>query len=114
MLKDYSPGSGSASIQMSQPKESGSILKRYVWIASGRLHRGRFDGFVVVQGIISNDPQNCGSFAVHGINFVGHFKAGKPHGVCWRELLGGGWIYGEVNKDGDFTGGLPGPSLLPY
>ena len=87
-----------------EPKEPKNILQRYVWIANGRLHRGRFEGFVVVQGIISNDPQNCGSFAVHGLGFLGNYRAGKPHGVCWKELLGGGSIYGEVNQEGHFTG----------
>jgi len=75
----------------------------YVFIATGHLHHGRLDGFVVVQGVMSNDPTSCSSFVVPGLGFIGHFKSGKPHGVCWRELLGG-WIYGEVDEAGHFTG----------
>jgi len=76
----------------------------YVFFATGRLHRGNFDGFVAVQGIVSNDPKRCSTFVHHGIGFLGHFKDGRPFGICWRELLGGGWLYGEVNEEGHFTG----------
>jgi hypothetical protein len=60
---------------------------------------------VVVQGIVSNDPKSyCSHLVAPGIGFVGHFKSGKPFGICWRELIGGGWIYGEVDQNGHFTG----------
>ena len=86
------------------PQQDNNLLKGYVFLATGRLHRGLFDGFVVVQGIVSNDPKRCSTFVLPGIGFLGNYQNGRPHGVCWRELLGGGWIYGEVNDDGLFTG----------
>jgi hypothetical protein len=35
---------------------------------------------------------------------AGHFKEGIPHGICWRGLFGGSWIYGRVNQEGLFSG----------
>ena len=81
-----------------------SLVDEFVFFATGRLHRGRFDGFVVVQGIVSNDPKHCSTFVIPGIGFLGHYKSGKPNGECWRELLGGAWIYGKVKEEGLFTG----------
>jgi hypothetical protein len=58
-----------------------------------------------MQGISSNDPKgHCTNVVTSGIGFMGNFKSGKPHGVCWRELIGGSWIYGQVDDDGLFTG----------
>ena len=79
-------------------------MKDYVFSVTGRLHKGHLNGFVVIKGVVSNDPKRCSTFVHPGIGFLGHYKDGKPHGVCWRELLGGGWIYGEVNVEGLFTG----------
>ena len=79
-------------------------LEEHIFIATGRLHHGQFHGFVVIQGVLSNDPTSCSSFVHPGIGFVGNFKNGKPNGVGWRELLGGGWIFGELNEEGRFTG----------
>jgi hypothetical protein len=36
--------------------------------------------------------------------FVGHFKEGIPIGFCWKGLVGGSWIYGQVDERGEFTG----------
>ncbi len=82
-----------------------NLLKEFAFVATGRLHRGCFEGFVVIQGILSNDPKgHCTNVVTPGIGFMGNFKSGKPHGVCWRELIGGSWIYGQVDDDGLFTG----------
>ncbi len=60
---------------------------------------------VVMNGILSNDPKSpCSGESTFGLGFVGNFINGVPSGVCWRELFGGSWIYGEVNQEGLFTG----------
>ena len=82
-----------------------SPFEKYVMIATGRLRRGRLHGFVVVNGVLSNDPESlCATRIVGGVGFVGNFRDGVPHGVCWRDLVGGASIYGEVDKEGLFTG----------
>ena len=76
-------------------------------MASGRLRRGQLHGLIVLNGILSNDPQSyCKNEVVNGLGFVGHFKDGVPHGICWRGLVGGAWIYGQVNEEGHFTGNI--------
>ena len=85
-------------------EDAGPATEEAVFNATGRLHRGSFEGPVVMQGIVSNDPASCSQFVGPGLGFFGHFKSSRPHGVCWRELLGGGWIYGHVNDEGLFTG----------
>jgi hypothetical protein len=93
--------------------KNNSTLEDFEFVAIGRLHKGRLDGFVVMQGMVSNDPKGlCSSYVLPGFSFLGHFKSGKPHGVCWKELLGGSAIYGKVNEDGHFTGAKPLMFLL--
>jgi hypothetical protein len=81
-------------------------MENYQLIATGRLRMGRLHGFVVMNGMVTNDPKSpCAQSVFHeGLGFIGHFKDGIPHGVCWRGLTGGAWIYGEVNDEGLFTG----------
>ena len=82
-----------------------SPFDRFLLVATGRLRQGRLHGFVVINGIISNDPKShCQNSILQGIGFIGHYKDGIPHGVCWRGLTGGAWIHGEVNEEGYFTG----------
>ena len=52
-------------------------LDNYLMYVYGRLRRGKLDGFVVVNGILSNDPASgCNFVATDGLGFVGnHFKA---------------------------------------
>ena len=82
-----------------------SPYDQFLFVAKGRLRKGRLHGFVVINGILSNDPKShCQSSITKGLGFIGHYKDGIPHGVCWRGLVGGAWIYGEVNEEGLFTG----------
>ena len=67
--------------------------------------RGKLDGLVQAFGLLTNDPMgHCASQAHTGLSFIGWYTDGKPSGPCWRGLIGGSWIYGIVNSDGDFTG----------
>ena len=36
--------------------------------------------------------------------FVGRYYRGVRRGFCWKGCLGGGFICGEVDKDGEFSG----------
>jgi len=36
--------------------------------------------------------------------FLGHYKGGIPHGTCWLALRGGGWLVGQVDQNGQFSG----------
>ena len=38
------------------------------------------------------------------LSFIGHFEDGIPTGPCWGGLLGGAWLWGKVDIDGEFTG----------
>jgi hypothetical protein len=86
-------------------KSTEGPFNQFLLVAKGRLRLGRLHGFVVLNGIVSNDPKSyCHNSTVKGLGFVGHYKNGVPHGVCWKGLVGGAWIYGKVDEDGQFTG----------
>ena len=36
--------------------------------------------------------------------FIGKYRNGKPAGNCWEYREGGGFIYGEPDDSGKFTG----------
>ncbi len=38
------------------------------------------------------------------LTFFGNHKNGKPHGVCWKVIKGGGCVVGRVDEDGELTG----------
>ena len=38
------------------------------------------------------------------LSFVGWYKNGIPTGPCWKHLIGSAYIYGNVDKNGKFTG----------
>ena len=81
-------------------KEGGSIL------AEGKLKRGRFHGPVRMFGQMTFDPESLCAAAMDmtQLSFVGRFEDGVPAGHCWRGLLGGAWITGVVDQDGEFSG----------
>ena len=39
-----------------------------------------------------------------GLFFLGMYDNGKPTGPCWRQLIGSNYLYGVVDKKGEFTG----------
>jgi len=45
-----------------------------------------------------------GSFDNTTISWLGHYKAGIPTGTCWSSVMGGGWMVGQVDSYGSFTG----------
>ena len=38
------------------------------------------------------------------LDFVGTYKKGKPSGMCYEYREGGGWMVGQVDGNGEFTG----------
>ena len=54
-------------------------------------------------GISVRDPAySC--VGQSGRGFIGVYKNGLPTGVCWQQLIGCSWLYGEVDDYGEFTG----------
>ena len=45
-----------------------------------------------------------GGQGVLELNFIGHYRAGLPSGVVWTRQPGGGWLVGEVDSCGRYTG----------
>ena len=44
-------------------------------------------------------------FDVKGrLTFVAMHKNGRPHGVCWKMVKGGGCIVGRADEEGELTG----------
>jgi hypothetical protein len=79
--------------------------KTHLMRIHGRLQNGKLHGLVVMIGIFSNDPQSlCSASRFQGTSFIGHFVNGHPAGTCWKGLIGGSWIVGEVDDEGEFTG----------
>ena len=46
----------------------------------------------------------CSEYETNGLSFIGYYENGIPTGPCWRKLVGGAWMYGIVDENGQFTG----------
>ena len=56
-------------------------------------------------GILPMDPHgHCSEHLTPGLSFIGYYDNGQPKGPCWRQLVGGSWMYGILNENGEFTG----------
>ena len=75
------------------------------FIIHGQLHLSKLSGIVRILGTLPNDPEDvCEESTSPALGFIGHYKNGIPSGHCWKGLLGGSWIYGKVDDNGDFSG----------
>ena len=80
-------------------------MKKYDQYILGSLKNGKLHGLVQIYGKLTADPEgHCSSRLFKGLSFVGWFEEGKPVGPYWRELLGGTYLYGVVDENGEFTG----------
>ena len=80
-------------------------MKRYDLYILGSIKNGKLHGLVQIYGKLTADPEgHCSSRLFKGLSFVGWFEEGKPVGPYWRELLGGTYLYGVVDENGEFTG----------
>ena len=76
-------------------------------LMSGRLSKGLLNGPVRMYGRMSTDPRGACSGQIEGVellSFVGNYRDGRPSGRVWRGLIGGAWLHGEVDVDGELTG----------
>ena len=80
-------------------------MKRYDLYILGSIKNGKLHGLVQIYGKLTADPEgHCSSRLFKGLSFVGWFEEGKPVGPYWRALLGGTYLYGVVDENGEFTG----------
>ena len=80
-------------------------MNKYDQFILGSLKNGKLHGLVQIYGILTADPEgHCSSGLFKGLSFVGWFEEGKPVGPYWRALLGGTYLYGVVDENGEFTG----------
>ena len=85
--------------------DSEEMLQARYFIIQGQLHKSKLNGMVRIIGTLPNDPNDvCEEHTSSGLGFLGHYKNGVPSGYCWKGLLGGSWVYGKVDKNGDFSG----------
>ena len=79
-------------------------LKKHI-IVFGQLHKSKLQGLVRIMGILPNDPKDdCDQHTSSEFGFLGQYKNGIPSGYCWKRLIGGSWIHGKVDSNGDFSG----------
>ena len=70
-----------------------------------KLEHNNINGIIRIFGRVPGDRNRfCSCFLGHGISFCGSVEEGIPTGICWRGLVGGAWLYGNVNDVGEFTG----------
>ena len=70
-----------------------------------KLHKSKIHGMVRVWGKFPSDTKNyCGRYWEHGLGLICKYANGLPTGKCWKGLIGGAWIYGEMADDGEFSG----------
>lgn len=74
-------------------------------ILYGKLEDNKINSLIRIFGRIPvENNRACKSYVEPGLSFVGRIEDGIPVGVCWRGLIGGAWLYGEVDDIGEFTG----------
>ena len=86
----------------------GEELKVEDPLVMGRLKNGKLDGPVRMFGQMTADRKSTckeKDYLNTDLSFMGEYKDGKPNGYCWKGIHGGGFLYGLVNAEGDFTGG---------
>ena len=75
-------------------------------IIKGILKNGKLHGLVQIYGILPLDLnghcKKC-NFDSNGLSFIGNYENGIPIGPCWRRLVGNAWMYGNVDKNGEYT-----------
>ena len=75
------------------------------FVIQTQLYKSKLHGIVRVWGKLPNDPKDdCELRMESGLGLICKYSNGIPSGKCWKGLLGGAWIYGEMTKDGEFTG----------
>ena len=60
--------------------------------------------FISLQMTFDRESRCSTAMNTNQLSFIGHFEDGIPAGYCWSGLLGGAWLWGKVDIDGEFTG----------
>ena len=82
-----------------QPKMKNTI------VIHAKMEDNHINGLIRIFGRLPVDKYNSCHWKIEsGLSFIGRFEDGIPTGVCWRGLIGGAWLYGEVDEIGEFTG----------
>ena len=68
-------------------------------LADGTTRQGWFQG-----GWMQGPCRGCRQDGDQKVEFIGHYRAGRPHGVCWTMTKGGGWLVGRQDGRGEYTG----------
>ena len=81
------------------------MKKRFKIYIRGLLKNGKLHGVAQMFGISSMNPNGrCAKSVEKGLSFIGYFEEGQIVGHCWRQLIGGSWMYGKLNDQSEFTG----------
>ena len=81
-------------------RSSTNTITIYSGLKNGQLH-----GIVQIFGILTQHPEDvCSESIFDGLSFIGRYDNGKAIGICWRQLVGGSWMYGLMDTDGQFSG----------
>ena len=84
---------------------NGKLMNTVKFRIKTQLHKSKLHGIVRVWGKFPSDYNDaCKSRIENGLGLICHYANGLPKGKCWKGLLGGAWIYGEVATDGEFSG----------
>ena len=74
-------------------------------VIHAKMEDNHINGMIRIFGRLPVDKYNpCHWKLESGLSFIGRFEDGIPTGICWRGLIGGAWLYGEVDEIGEFTG----------
>ena len=79
--------------------------RRNQMVIHGKMEGNYINGLIRIFGRVPVDKfRSCNWMITPGLSFIGRFEDGIPIGICWRGLIGGAWLYGEVDELGEFTG----------
>ena len=77
----------------------------YLMSIHAKMEDNYINGLIRIFGRAPVDKyKSCSNMIEPGLSFIGRFEDGIPTGICWRGLVGGAWLYGEVDEIGEFTG----------
>ena len=96
---------GTLTIIIGKPSTTEEMVNKGKFVIQTQLYKGKLHDIVRVWGKLPNDPKDdCELRMESGLGLICKYSNGLPSGICWKGLLGGAWIYGEMTKDGEFTG----------
>jgi len=81
-----------------------NFLEKYYFLI-GRLRHGQLHGLVFSHGAFTSDHRGiCSNNIFENTGFIARYDKGLAVGKAWKGLMGGAWIHGTIDKDGNFNG----------